>query len=328
MADQHDEILAKIAEVKTELDEVKKEVGTPKAATNTDLDKKTQEIIAAVKEGKDEKKEAWEAVLEGLGFKDMVAAFKDQSSLTSALPLAFGALGVLLIGKIFDLGKLFNAGLEKLTRAIGRARGNAGAEGRILAMTDSGLPWARRRAEAEAAPVIAMAASTLTPTELTNLKSALEAVNPRIRDFNTEARKMPSHRKLTQAGNAISTKLNPAVSAANPTLIGQIAEKLDKLTDAVKEYNTHRLDVGALNKLNKAVDKSNPEKVKDLAKAMGKLVGAQQRFTPGALPDPGQMRTAAQAAKELARAGGDVARAFNDLKLAARRARDEIAPTA
>ncbi|WP_143664787.1 hypothetical protein, partial [Streptomyces sp. NRRL B-24572] len=326
MADQHDEILGKIAEVKKELDEVKKEVSTPKAATSTDLDNKTKEIIEAVKGGKDEKKAWWEAIIEGLGFKDVLAAFKDQTALTSAIPLAIGALGVLLVGKLFDLGKLFNAALEPITRAIGRRRGNASSEGRILTLGDNGLPTFQRRAQAEAAPIIAMAASTLTPTELGNLKSALEAVNPHIRTFNSNVRGMPSNLKMRQAAKALD-KLNPAITTADPDKIDQTATKVTELATAVQTYNTHRLDVRELGKVNKAVDKAKPDKIRDIAKATGKLAGALRHFNPSSLPNAATLSTSARAASQLADAGRDVARAFNDLKLAAHRAAQEIAPT-
>lgn len=325
MADEHKEILDKIGEVKTELDTVKASVSGPSSstATNTQLDAKTKEIIEAVKGGKDENKAAWEAALEGLGFKDVVAAFKDQSNLTSAIPLAIGALGVLVVGKLFDVGKLFNAGLEKITRAIGRHRGNATSEGRILALSDSGLPTARRRSEAEAAPIIAMARSTLSPTELGNLKSALEDVNPHIRTFNSEARNMPSARTVNGARKAVHD-LNPVIVAANPTKIGQVAAKIVELKDAVKEFNQHPFDVKKLEKLNKAVEKSKPVKIGELATQLGHLVTAQQNFQPGHIPDANTMRTAARAAKDLARAGGDVRQAFNGLKTAALNAANAI----
>ncbi|MFJ5706357.1 hypothetical protein [Streptomyces sp. NPDC093105] len=230
MADDHAEVLARIGEVKTKLEEVSKAVNAknppPAAATKAELDAKTKEIIEAVKGGKDEAKAWWEALLEAFGFKDLVGAIKDQKELTSLIPLAIGALGVLLLGKLLDFGKLFNAGLEKATRAWGR-RSNPNSEGRILAMTDSGIPWARPRAEAEAAPIIAMARGALSPEALGRLKDALVDVNPHIRTFNDNVKDMPSSRSLGKTAKGVE-KLGTALDTTD----------LDKLKDVTTNAGT------------------------------------------------------------------------------------------
>ncbi|MFC9393316.1 hypothetical protein ACFTWS_09165 [Streptomyces sp. NPDC057027] len=321
MADDHKEILDKIAEVKTELDDVQTSVkNPPNAATSAQLDAKTTQILAAVDKGKSEKKEWWEAYLEGLGFKDILGAIKDQTSLTSMLPLAIAGGLAIVFGKVFDFGKLFNAGFEKLTKKIAHLLGRTSSEGRILAMTDSGVPWARRRREAEAAPIIAMAASTLTPTQLNDLKAALEGVNPPIRLFNSRARKLPSARMINGATKAIQG-LNPVIAAADPDKIGQVA-------DALNKFDPNKIpDPRKLAKINKVVKDADPQAMKDIAKGAGKLVGVQQHLDPArwqALPKGRTLATAAKSAERLAKAGFEVGRAFDALKTAAVQATSAI----
>ncbi|MFE8939054.1 hypothetical protein ACWDNT_21625 [Streptomyces sp. NPDC000963] len=244
MPDDHAEVLARIGEVKTKLEEVSKAVNAnnkpPAAVTKEELNTKTAEIIAAVKGGKSEAKEWWEALLEGLGFKDALAAIKDQKSLGSMLPLLIGALAVLLVGKMLDLGKIFNAGLEKLTRSIGRRRGDPQAQGRILAMTDSGIPWVRPRAEAEAAPIIAMARGALSPGELNDLKDALVAVNPHIRTFNERIDGMPSGRQLDKAAKGIE-RLNTALDNTDTLRLKDITKDTGILKSNMEDFAPHKI---------------------------------------------------------------------------------------
>ncbi|MFD3946876.1 hypothetical protein [Streptomyces sp. NPDC058579] len=274
MADDHAEVLARIGEVKTKLEEVSKAVAAnktppPAAATKAELDAKAKEIIDAVKGGKDENKAWWEALIEGLGFKDVLAAIKDQKDLTSLIPLAIGALGVMMLGKIFDLGKLFNTGLEKVTAKIGRSRGNPNSQGRILALTDSGIPWARPRAEAEAAPIIAMARGALSPTELGNLKDALIDVNPHIRTFNERVANMPSSRAL-----------------------GKTAKGVEKL--------------------GLAIDGTDLDRLKDVTRESGTLKSHMADFAPNKIPQ--NLRSATEAAEKLDRAGQNLQTRFRTLK--------------
>ncbi|MEU4272971.1 hypothetical protein [Streptomyces sp. NPDC026092] len=288
MADDHAELLARIGEVKTKLEEVSKAVNAnktppPAAATKAELDAKAKEIIDAVKGGKDETKTWWEALLEGLGFKDLLGAIKDQKELTSLIPLALGALGVMMLGKVFDLGKLFNAGFEKLTRKIGR-RSNPASQGRILAMTDSGIPWARPRAEAESAPIIAMARGALSPTALGELKDALVAVNPEIRTFNELVADMPSSRSLGKTAKGVK-EIGLAIDNTN----------LDRLKDVTREAGTlkgHMADF-APNKI--------PQDLRSATEAAEKLDRAGQNLQT-------RFRTlkqdATEAAAAIAGAGG------------------------
>ncbi|MFE5631176.1 hypothetical protein ACFQ69_13170 [Streptomyces sp. NPDC056470] len=212
-----------------------------------------------------------------------------------------------------DLQQLF-------TRFLPGSRRN-----QILATNDSGrgIGWHTRdhvdRREAGAVAGLSSLTDLPDPARLRPLQDALGAVNTRIAKFNTEVRKLPSARSLTKIAAAVE-KVNTAITAAVPTKMASVAEKLVKIAEGVEKYNEHRLDTKALEKANKAVEKSNPTKIRELAKATGKLAGAQRHFNPENLPNANNLRAAAGAANDLARAGGNLTQAFNTFRTAVRSA--------
>lgn len=163
-----------------------------------------------------------------------------------------------------------------------------------------------------------------------NLRNQLDQLNPHLQRFNnrapvfsSELGKMPKARVVEKIAGAVA-KVNEAITAAVPTKMGAVASKLVALAEAVEKYKEHDPDSKKLGQINKVVGKSNPTKIEALAKATGKLASAQRHFDPDKLPNVGNLRTAASAANALAEAGGNVTTAFNNFRLAVRRADDTL----
>ncbi|MFI8827094.1 hypothetical protein [Streptomyces sp. NPDC053431] len=278
-------------------------------------------------------KEPWTEYLEAMGLDGFAAAhekFYEKNAdwkdwLYSAIaglfiPMVGGVIALLFISNFTNLQRMIQGALFNLASIISRGRIPRGL---ILALNEGQtIPRPQNRAVVEAREQartagLAGLGNVPDPTTLEPLRLKLVELNGQIGPFNAEVRKLPSARSITKTAGAIE-KLKNAINGINNN-------KIKKVADAINKFDsTNMPDVGKIQKLNKAVGKSDPDKIRDLAKSIGKLVGAAQRFQPGELPDPGQMRTAARAARDLARAGGEVRSAFNDLRTAARRTEQAI----
>ncbi|MFE5943413.1 hypothetical protein [Streptomyces sp. NPDC056480] len=237
------------------------------------------------------------------------------------VPAILAGIGLVLLAR-FTVVQRALQGL--ILNGISRISGGRVARDLILAKNDNGDGYAfqnknhvKRREDAAAAGV--PLADLPDEQKLQNLKQAIGGVNTKIKNFNTEVRKLPNARSLDKTAAAVG-RVNTVITAAVPTRIAAVAEKLEKLAAAVETYNQHTLDTKALDKANKAVGKSNPTKVAELARATGKLAGAQRHFQPDRLPNAGNLRSAARAANDLAEAGGNVTQAFNAFRIAVQRA--------
>ncbi|MFF5787705.1 hypothetical protein ACFY8P_22400 [Streptomyces sp. NPDC012693] len=237
------------------------------------------------------------------------------------IPAILAGIGLVLLTRFTAVQRVIQGAILNGISRLSRGRV---ARDLILAKNDNGDGYAfqnkndvKRREDAAAAGV--PLADLPDEQKLRDLKQAIGNVTTKIKNFNTEVRKLPNARSLDKTATAVG-KVNTAITAAVPTRIGATAEKLEKLAAAVEKYNEHSLDTKALDKANKAVGKSDPIKVADLAKATGKLAGAQRHFKPDKLPNAGNLRSAARAATDLAKAGGDVTQAFNAFRIAVQRA--------
>ncbi|MET8166946.1 hypothetical protein ABZT34_22285 [Streptomyces sp. NPDC005329] len=251
------EILEKIADLKDEISTVKttlnSHVKPEYNVTDQELDKAKNEIKEAIKQGKDETKTIWEALMESIGLKDFFEAFK-QDDFVTKVALIVGALGAVVMGKLLDLGKLFNLGLEKLS-------------GRIFATGESGLPQLMTRQRADSLTSTSINPTDLTPATLAALQSALNSLTPEIRDFNAEIRQMKSAgqiKQIAKAVGALKAKLTPSPKQA----IKDTATAIDKLNDQLDRYDPAKLP--------------RAQTMRDTASAVGQLSTAartlQERF--------------------------------------------------
>ncbi|WP_225802501.1 hypothetical protein [Streptomyces sp. NK15101] len=216
----------------------------------------------------------------------------------------FRAVQIALTGKAFVLNENQN-GFERLTRDQIREReANAGG----------GIASIPRDANFDA------------------LRGQLEAINPHLREFNTQAgpfktafRQMPKASAMVKTADGI-TRIKNAITGAVPTDITALAKALGKLTGAVKHHDPKKMpDPRKIEKLNLAMADADPDKITAVAKATGKLASAQRHFDPKKLPKARGLESAARAAERLADAGRDVAQAFNTLKIKAQEAAQVMA---
>ncbi|MFJ8106765.1 hypothetical protein [Streptomyces sp. NPDC096132] len=243
------QVLDRIAELKDEISKVKTTLNTHVLDANNVTDKELtaakDEIKEAVKKGKDETKTIWEALFESLGLKDFFEAFKQEDFWTKAT-LIIGALGAVIMGKLLDLGKLFNLGFEKLTKLIARRMlGRTNSQGRVLATGESGLPRALSRQQADALSAVNISPTNVTAATLNGLRDALKEVVPEIIKFNDAIRDTPSSGKINRIAKAVEklkAKLTPdpsqtisgaatAIGALNTKLEHYDANKLPKVND-------------------------------------------------------------------------------------------------
>ncbi|MGP2441697.1 hypothetical protein [Streptomyces sp. JW3] len=231
------DILEKIAEIKTAISAVSTTLNShvdPKNnVTNAELTTAKDELKEAIKQGKDEQKNIWEALMEAAGLKDFFEAFKQQDMAVKIIGIV-GALGIVIMGKLLDLGKLFNLGFEKISRLFFRTvLGRGTAPGHVLATGESGLPRSMTRQQADSLTAVSINPHGLTPEALNNLKDALNTLTPKIADYNTETRQMLSAGKingLAKAINNLKGKLNPSPHSTiknTAKAIGLLSRKLE-----------------------------------------------------------------------------------------------------
>ncbi|MER5208592.1 hypothetical protein [Streptomyces sp. NPDC002825] len=272
--------------------------------------------------------------LEAMGLDGFGAALEKYYESRSGADTKWGwYLGSAIVGLMIPaMGVILTAWVVKLQRDIQQlpARLMGNTNGRVLATSNTGRGIRlQNRTDVENREDAAGGNLAAIPrnANFAPLRYQLQLLNPHLDTFNqhapdflTNIDKLPSARAIAKTAKAVE-KINLAVTASNPTKVGQLADALEKF-DPQKTPDHRELD-----KINKTVAKSNPTKMRELATAVGKLSGAQRHFQPRNLPDAATLSTSARAASQLADAGRNVAQAFNDLKLAARRAAQEIAPT-
>ncbi|MFJ9827294.1 hypothetical protein ACIRSU_23490 [Streptomyces sp. NPDC101160] len=261
-------------------------------------------------------------ILEQLGMDHLAAAYKKLTEegwgaardyfiaavASTVVPLIGGALTLMLTAWALKASRDFQA------RIFG---------GRVIARTESGLGiWPQRRTDVEAreanAGGVLNAANIPDPARLDALKLALADLNPKITAFNTAIRKVPRAGSLTKTADGI-TRVKTAVTGADPDKITALAKALGKLTGAVKHHEPKKMpDPRKIEKLNSAIAGTDANEIKKVATAIGKLSSAQRHFQPRSLPKARTLESAARSAERLARAGGQVATAFNTLRNAAR----------
>ncbi|WP_320784700.1 hypothetical protein [Streptomyces sp. CRN 30] len=230
-------ILEKIAELKTAISTVtttlNSHVDPKNNVTDAELTTAKNELKEAIKQGKDEQKNIWEALMEAVGLKDFFEAFK-QKDIYVQITVIIGAVGAVIMGKLLDLGKLFNLGFERISRLVNRGLLRRGTDpGRVLATGESGLPRTMTRQQADSLSAVSINPHGLTPEVINNLQNALNTLTPEIREFNTATRQMLSAGKingLAKAINNLKGKLNPSPHSTiknTAKAIGLLSRKLE-----------------------------------------------------------------------------------------------------
>ncbi|MGW3355875.1 hypothetical protein ACWDFL_10710 [Streptomyces bungoensis] len=283
---KEDEILKKVGEVQRGVDDVKTLVSPSTTATSKQLEEKTSRILKAIKEGPETNKGILESLFESLGLKDLFAAVKDGGQWYSKVTLALGVAVTLILGKLFDFGKLFNAAFEKLSRRFAnrnRTPTDPQRPGRVLAIGDNGLPRSMTRSQMDALNAVSINPHGLSQQSIAELQSALQGLTPEIRLFNSAANDMKSAstiRKIAAAIEELKNKLNP-----NPK-----------------------------------------DDIKDVATAIGQLHDKLTPFDHDKLPKPRALRDISEAAKDLHRNAENVRKMFQELATASTGAANSIAP--
>ncbi|WP_329281930.1 hypothetical protein [Streptomyces sp. NBC_00691] len=227
------------------------------------------------------------------------------------------------------MGLILTAWVIKIQRDIQQlpARLMGNADGRVLATSDTGRGIRlQNRTDVENREDAAAGGMASVPrnANFDALRAQLEAINPHMREFNTLAgpfrtkfNELPKASAMAKAADAVG-RINTAVKEADPAKIGTVATAAEALVKAVKDYDPKKVpDPKKLDKLNAAMVEANPAQVQAMAKATGKLASAQRHFDPKKLPKARGLESAARAAERLARAGGEVASAFNTLRIKA-----------
>lgn len=238
---KEDEILKQVGEVQKDVTTVKNLISSPnEPATKKQLDDKTTKILDEIKKGPETNKNLFESLFEALGLKDLFGAIKDGENWGSKLMLAFGALAALVLGKLLDFGKIFNAGLEKATRAFlnrNTPADQAQRPGRVLAVGESGLPQHMTRADMDGLNSVSINPHGLTTELLNDLKTALDGLPPKIREFNSATADMKSAstiNKIAKAIGALNNKLTPdptATISGVSTAIGNLDTTLGSFSN-------------------------------------------------------------------------------------------------
>jgi general stress protein YciG len=252
-----------------------------------------------------------EKIKEGEGFKVFAPYF------ASALSgLLIPAIGLLMLANFRNFQRMLQGGI---LNGVSRITGGRFARNQILAMNDGGtFPRLQDRDQVrtreESAGGLGSLANPPNASTLQPLRDALADLNPKIREFNREARELPNARSLAKTAESIEG-IKAAVTGVDTAKITQTASALNQF-DRDKIPDPRKLD-----KVNKAMNQADPNKMQQVAKAGGKLVGAQRHLDPERwrqLPKASTLSSAAKSAERLAKAGGQVAQAFNSLKNAAR----------
>ncbi|MFD9243564.1 hypothetical protein ACFV0D_16820 [Streptomyces sp. NPDC059556] len=146
--------------------------------------------------------------------------------------------------------------------------------------------------------------------------------------FGLQSRTHVNNRENAAAGAVLT---NPP----DTTAINNLKQALGEVNQRIKDFNTavsKMKSASALNKLAEGVDKltkatdaAKPTDIETLATAIGKLGTAQDTFAPKKLPKAQTLSAAATQAERLAKAGGEVKTAFDNLKAAAQAAERVIA---
>lgn len=268
-----DEILKKVGDVQKGVDDVKTLVSPSNVATKAELTTNTNKIMKAIKEGPETSKNIFESLFEALGLKDLFAAFKDGGDPFSKILLAIGALAALVLGKLFDFGKMFNAAYEKISRSRANRNlpdGERQRPGRVIAIGESGRPQRMTRAQMDGLNAVSINPHGLTSQRLNGLKSALNGLPEKIRDFNSATADMKS-----------------------PGTINKIAK--------------------AIGELKKKLTPNPKKKIEDTAKAIGELHTKLEPFDPQKLPKARTLRDVAKAAQDLNRNAGTLRNTFLEL---------------
>ncbi|BAU85419.1 hypothetical protein SLA_4535 [Streptomyces laurentii] len=252
-----------------------------------------------------------EKIKEGEGFKVFAPYF------ASALSgLLIPAIGLLMLANFRNFQRLLQGGI---LNGVSRITGGRFARNQILAMNDNGtFPRLQDRDQVrtreESAGGLGSLANPPAASTLQPLRDALADLNPKIGEFNREVRELPNARSLAKTADSIE-RIKAAVTGVDASKITQTASALNQF-DPGKIPDPRKLD-----KVNKAMNQADPNKMQQVAKAGGKLVGAQRHLDPERwrqLPKAATLSSAAKSAERLAKAGGQVAQAFNSLKNAAR----------
>ncbi|MER8042283.1 hypothetical protein [Streptomyces sp. NPDC094032] len=260
-----------------------------------------------------------EKIYEGKNFGIIVPYF-----ISAFMGLAIPAIGLLLAAKSIDL-------VRRITAAV--------TGGRVLAANENGGWGLQNRTDVENRERRVFNGGTSLAdipagTNFDGLRNQLSTLNPHLEKFNTEApkfisefRKLPKVNDVNKAADAID-KVKLAVDAIDTDKVTATAKALGKLTGAVKHHDPKKVpDPKKIEKLNLAMTSANPAAIREMATATGKLASAQRHFDPKKIPKSGSLSSAARAAERLAKAGGDVAQAFNNLRLAAQRTASELGTT-
>ncbi|MFI8289267.1 hypothetical protein ACIGBL_08950 [Streptomyces sp. NPDC085614] len=148
------------------------------------------------------------------------------------------------------------------------------------------------------------------------------------RDARIEAAgRTPAGGGAGDGGGAGANHPSPETLETLRSKLAEVNPKLDVFNREIRKVPKAReltKTASAVEKVNTAIAASDAPQITAVAKATGKLASAQRHFDPRKLPKARSLSSAAQAAERLARAGGDVAQAFNTLKLRAREAAAEI----
>ncbi|MFV6027144.1 hypothetical protein [Streptomyces sp. NPDC056264] len=114
--------------------------------------------------------------------------------------------------------------------------------------------------------------------------------------------------------------LRSKLALVNPLLdtFNKEIRKVPKASDLAKTAT-------GIGKVNTVVTNAKPTDIEKVAEATGKLVAAQSGFDPKKLPKARGLAAAATQAERLAKAGGEVKTAFDNLKAAAQAAERVIA---
>ncbi|MDQ1047847.1 hypothetical protein [Streptomyces sp. V4I2] len=278
------ETLEKIAELKEEISTVKtmlnSHVKPENNVTNSELTTVENNLKNKIKEGKDETKTFWQALMESVGLKDFLEAFK-QKDFWVQVTLIIGALGVVIMGKLLDLGKVFNLGLQKLSQLFARSMlGRTNTQGRVLATGDSGLPQFMTRQQADSLTAVSINPHGLTQEILNGLKDALKDLVPEIQNFNNATRNMYSSGKINKLAKAIANlkgKLTPSPKQTILDVAGAVGELNTSMTnykpEKLPKAQTFREIAAAAQDLNRNADTLRRTFV-DLATASSTAAGA------------------------------------------------------
>ncbi|MFB6530808.1 MULTISPECIES: hypothetical protein [unclassified Streptomyces] len=247
--------------------------------------------------------------------------------------LASAVVGLMLPA----IGLILAAWVIKIQRDIQQlpARLMGNPNGRVLATSDTGRGIRlqdRTAVEDREGAAAGGLASLPQNANFDALRAQLEGINPPLKEFNTQAgpfttkfKDLPKASAMVKAADAVG-RINTAVKEADPAKIETVAKAIDALVKAVKDYDPKKVpDPKKLEKLNSAMVDANPTQIQAMAKATGKLASAQRHFDPKKLPKARGLESSARAAERLARAGGDVASAFNTLKVKAQEAAQAMA---